>query len=113
MIGEVVEDGGCTSREVFARYTLAIEVETLCGRPSPQAKSRAKPWKHILRLERPRQIALGARRHIPVNRPRAAVGFFNTVAVGVIRVGVAPSAGDAIFLVEGVVRAGGSVVRYV
>ena len=85
MIGEVVEDGGCTSREVFARDTLAIEVETLCGRPSPQAKSRAKPWKHILRFERTGEITFGyyARRHVPVKRSGAAVGFlFDEINMG-------------------------------
>jgi len=85
MIGEIVENRCRAAGEVFARDALTIEVETLCGRPSPQAKSRAKPWKHIFRLERACEVTFGhyARRHVPVNRPRAAVGFlFDEINMG-------------------------------
>ena len=78
MIGEIVENR--VIGKVFAGHALAIEED-------------------ILRFEIPAQVALGhnARRHVPINRSGAAVRFLDTIAIGIVGVGVTCGASDAVF----------------
>ena len=82
VVGEIVKN----AVRAFARHALAVEENIFVGQVPAQVAFPDDP-----------------RRHIPVERSRAAVGLGYAVAVAVVCVSITSRAGEAVLLIVGVV----------